>query len=448
MGIIKKSCLVASCAIVLMVSGVAWGQCPNVETRGNYIVKKGSWIPGDAMGYGFTGDTSYYWYLNNFYVASNCGGGVCNGCGSCSGTGWSDVSGKKRFSVKWAVTGCSGCGYGYWDYYMTAYTIAAYGTAHDYDCDGINDLVDADDLNPPADADQDGVPDEDDPWPNDANCPGTGANWKISGSWTNKTSSCNYTIYTDVSGTCSDAYATDCTTETLTNTADWWFNIPANNEPGVWPGSGEETSGSPTSPDDQPNNEGEYARMIQELNEIKQNTKDTVSKLAEGNSGLDDVKGSVDAVKSAVDAVKTAVEGIEGGSLDTGPITSRQDAQTGVLNDIKDKIIPMGAGSLPDADLEDVNDNSSVSDETNVVKLESEKSTLTAFLDGWWASNPVKSVVDGSGITASGSPSIPITLSFGTTSFDVGALGPGLNSLGLVLVGLAGLAGVITLVRD
>lgn len=392
----------------------------------------------------------------NVTLVENCGASNCCQGGSYPG-GWINAS-------QWGIT----IHHPAWcpNYESPIiFEFSCSSTNGDYDCDGILDNSDPNPMTPDCtDTDADGYCDSGDPFPTDGSCPGNASNWIRDVTMTAKDGTCTFQYYKTSDGSCPGFYTasgTDCTGKNPdVDPSNWSVYVDPNGEQNfcewepsyceTWPPPDPPGPGPGPSPGPQPPAPGDQTQELELLRDIRTYTSGSDSDLTTivGNTGAG---GSINGTLGEISGKLTTLNNKEWSptvNMDTSGITSRQEVQTGVLNDIKNKTIPLGEGSLPDADLGSVEDNSSVGEESNTATLDSEQGILSDFLDSWWGNNPIKSIVDGSGIEASGSASFTLNAGFGSTEVDLSGLGGGLSDLGLMLVGLSTLAGIIVVLRD
>src|SRR3972149_1205246 len=191
----------------------------------------------------------------------------------------------------------------------------------------------------------------------------------------------------------------------------------------------------------------DWTTMYDYLRGIQQNTKATVDNLRELERDLEAIKqnqglggtgtgvGSGEGQGEEIDP-RPNIDGVKG-SVDDGNV---------VLGEIRDSL-GLAEVEVPDPEgtqVTQIQDNSSVGVDENEVRIEAEKGILSSAFDSWWSNNPIKTIVEGSGYSASGGSSFILNAgSLGSKTVDLGGLADGLSSLGVILVGIAGISGII-----
>jgi hypothetical protein len=396
--------------------------------------------------------------------------GGCYAGGLMSAT---DVTGTYRVGDSSYVAGCIAysCGAGY-NYLcdLVYYLDVGFGTGHDFDCDGQDNVDDANQLTGITvtcknDTDSDGVCNERDPWPTNAGLPGAGAVWTKKANYVRQSDMAVWTQYSDGAGhyfdtwTGGGAVPTEATIQAAiaADPNSWkgriWFGLDPVTFAAIGVSSTNHDSGAAGDSVQYGDSGGDQALMGETINRLS----DIYNRLGSNATTEGTNLGNI---LTKLGEIKTAVEGIQpGGQTDMGPTNSKIDATNTKLDtanitlaELRDKTVSMGEGEVPDpssGQVSSVQDNSTVGDTENANRLDAEKSILGGFFDSWWASNPVKTIVEGSGFSASGGSSFVLsTASFGSTTIDLAPLGEGFHAIGLIIVGLAGLAGLVVVLRN
>lgn len=424
--------------------------------NGGAIPSATNWIPPKAFPGSFSGDFGYYYQFQGKSSVGNCANpDYCNQWRKTGGgtvDTWRDCF----------ADGCSG-GQRRWqdfNYGNTYYSLVDYGTDKDWDCDGTMDNTDQ------------------------SYSPGGAEKFRRKYAYTKKSNGVVYALYDGDLGnemwTSSDGSSVPSSfpPSDYTVTLDMWSGeggyksvsdlvlaagsgiFPGNSGQGTNIGSmgGGETAGS-TSPGkgsggDSGSASGsgttsDWTTMFDYLQGIQRNTKATADNLV-------NVEGDLEKIKQ--NQTIGAGIGNPGNPLQVDPrpnidaVKGSVDESTTKLGEIKDAMVPLGEEAFPDAaagDVAQVQDQSEISEENNTAKENMEKGIMTSFLDGWWSSNPIRSIVENSGVSASGSASFTIsTATIGSTTVDLSALGDGLSTAGTLLVSIAGLGGILVVLRS
>ena len=379
-------------------------------------------------------------------------------------------------------SGADSCGTGYDCEYIMRFNGSVCGNAGgDFDCDGLPDTTDPDPGHPVVDTDNDGVPDDNDPWPNNALLPGSGEIMKMV--YKHKTLDATFTFYGNVDcvaaggvgfgvGAKDDCIAASCTGSDCGSVmnggqpddkpGDYNYYDHGSGSWDDWFPNGGGDDNSPPGYDPEDATSGELGGILGELKDISSKAGSEVLELQGISDSLNSgnlgggIKGSVDGLGTTLggklDQIKTAIEGqgqvsMAGVETRIDSTNAKIDSTNTKLDALNTKTVPMGDGSLPDADLGSVQDNSSVSDSENTDRLSSEAGSLTSFLDDFWNGNPIRTMVEGSGVTTSGSSSFVLDAGFGSTTVDLSGLSGSLETLGTILLGLSTLGGLIVVLR-
>ncbi len=439
----------------------------------------GSWVPKTVIpsGSGIPADKEYAQAV--YYGSTSCGysydnnvwyGYALSVCNSLMEGG----SSSDAYQVVLAHPDCTGGYTGIKHIICYKWKDGVYAD-HDFDCDTLKDSVDTNSANPmvgAGDADNDGIDDIKDPEPNNANCPGTSANWRIQHVWVNRTNGCLVKYWVDSTGACKPFKTTTCSSvpESMTDLdpATWktmlyiggksyaFNDIPVTDEvpmngvyiddpaqlvtgsgatttyqTGVGTGGSSGTANYNSATSDDNKILGNY------LEGIQKNTYDSVRNL----KALSD---QADKIIENQSAQTKAIRDLENMKTDMTGVESRLD--TVITN--TDDLPKMGTGSLPDGDVSAMQDNSDLSEEALTTQKTALETDFHNYLDGLIDASPITSIITGSGVSLSGiQTSIVIPWPGGDLTIDFTKFHDVLAILGPVFVGFCGLMGLITFLR-
>lgn len=383
-----------------------------------------------------------------------------DGCWS-PGDGNYWLSGPTFFLVGTASGGCGANVRGY-DIYYNCVTKPA---NPDWDCDGIPDDEDPDPGHGIQDSDQDGIADEDDPWPNDGDCP-LGTQWRRMGSMIRESDGCVTSFYESHDPGCPSYMSGSCGFDPNNyNPADYTYNET------YWPDDstgwtdwdevpGNDTGGGGGEPDPQ-TGDPNLAGILQAVTRTATNTAAVSNKMDTSLMKLDDIydrlastSGSqvsaIEALGGKLDQIKGSIDGLDlEVNVNMTGVEGRLDTANTTLGEIKEKIPGLGSEALPDGNTTEIQDNSAVSDENNLVKLNAARDYLDSVLDWWLSNNPFNAVINDISVSASGSSSMTFNWGKYGTSQGSGAQYQGfLDVLGVAMVALASLMGLVAILRD
>ena len=413
---------------------------------------------GTTCGTGFTG--------GGFYAITTTATGVMSGS-----TGWSNCGTANPLYTIYTSVPSGGCGYAPYCSYtrFTYYNASINPNTYDFDCDGVVDAQDTKPGNPMitgVDSDGDGIDNGMDPWPNDPTLPGTGAVWTKYQDWKRISDGYELIIWKDSEGHSFSTWDGPGNAPSITDPSLWrrYYDtsttaVTYTDAVGTQGTTGKVEGAAASSTTSDSTGSGAVVDAIgAEKSALESKLSDIYAR--QGSVGSTE-EGLLGDVKTKLDLIKTAIENQTPGSVDLTSTNAKLDTANTHLGVIETKVSSLpadiassliGEGSLSDpssGDVSSTQDLSEVADDANTSRLDSEKSILSGFLDSWWASNPVKSVVDNTTLTASGSSSFTLDGgSLGTHNIDLASLGDGFSAVGVILVSLAGLAGVIVVLRN
>lgn len=324
----------------------------------------------------------------------------------------------------------------------------------DADCDGLVDAYDSDHGGTIPDSDNDGWNNLVDPWPNNSSLPGNGL-WTRR-TWKHKTLNATWEVYQQGSEQVYRCLGDGCSgvISPPVSPGDWWVIIPDVDK--TWT-QFFDTTQTATVGTSETRVSGDLAHFSDGIKGISEKGDGIISRLEDiynrQNSQTNSIVGELESLKGAVDQVKGAIDNLDIGvnipPSDYSPVTSRQDIQTGVMNQIKEKIPEVGTlNDIQDLPTEGLNDHSLYNEEAGLNKYEEHKSGFKAALFSIWANSPIKSLIQGSGIGASGSPVVSVNLGWlGNFEFDVSIFDNIYDVFGVFLVGFSAILGFMVVFR-
>ena len=172
------------------------------------------------------------------------------------------------------------------------------------------------------------------------------------------------------------------------------------------------------------------------------------SKLDTVNSGLGTLSTDIGLVSSHLTTVESKLDTV---NTNLGTLGEKIDTGNTTLTEIKGKIPEVGEGELPEGETETFQDDALYSEEAAEGHQGAAGTDLSDFLTGYISSNPIGSLLAGTGVQVSGSvSSISFNIMGHSYSLDASGLYDAIdgNGLGTFFVALCTIAGIIAIVRD
>ena len=453
---IKIICQWSCIGVFLVFLGVCfpvdvWGTCtPGYSTGGVWL---GGFVPYQV----FPSMVGSHRGSNNYGAVTD--GGATQCCSS-SYEEWYGQTGNPpcvwNYAYGKAVPDAVGCPPPTYSGYAAHTFCYAFSTSaqsgHDYDCDGMTDDIDPDPNHVPT------------------------GNFMKSQS-RHKTLDAVFTFYTNVECVLAGGTAEECQYVRCDGT-DCASVIAANDQPADRPGDyntdvdmgtntwagwfgGNESGTIPSSGLPGTNTSGELGGLLSELRNIDGTERSVKGVLDDiylrQNNQTGSLTGKIDDLISKEGEVKQAIID-KNLSVDMSGVNTRLDTvhsdlgtANSTLTDIKNNMVTMGTGDLPDGSTDEMNDDSSFGEVATTEKYNLVKDDMDSWLGTFLSSNPVLAWVTGTGVEYSGAiTSLSWNMMGQTYVIDASWLGSKLDEVGIgtFFMALCTFAGISAVLRD